>query len=91
MIASSSLTKDPQDLLDYGLDWSAWLDDDTIAASSWTVPAGLTLEDETNDTTATTVWLSGGTPHVTYEVVNHITTAAGREADKTLRIKVMQR
>jgi hypothetical protein len=83
--------KDPNDVLDYGVDWSQWLDGDTITASSWSAPIGITIDSESNSTTATTVWLSGGTPHVTYEVVNHITTAAGREADKTLRIKVMQR
>jgi hypothetical protein len=53
---------DPDAVLDYTIDWSQWLGDgETIAASTWDVPAGLTEVDESETTTATSVRVSGGT------------------------------
>jgi hypothetical protein len=87
--------KDPQAILDYQVDWTEWLGEDTIAAdadaSTWTAPAGITVEAETHSTTATTVWLSGGTAGQNYEVRNHIRTVAGREDDRTILVQVVQR
>jgi hypothetical protein len=81
--------KDPQDVLDYGCDFSTWLGVDTITASAWTVPSGITADSDTNTTTATTIWLSGGTLGESYRLVNHITTAAGRETDRSIVIKMV--
>jgi hypothetical protein len=83
--------KDPQAVLDYGIDWSDWLGADTISASTWTVPSGITKDSDTNTTTTTTIWLSGGTVDTDYELVNHITTAGAREDDRTITIRVRQR
>ncbi len=83
--------KDPQAILDYVIDWSDWLDGDTITASTWTAPTGITVDSDSHTTTATTVWLSGGTLGETYSLVNHITTAAGREDDRTIKIKVVSK
>jgi hypothetical protein len=68
---------------DYGFDWydtdpdsgGPYLAaDETITASTWTVPAGLTkLGDSFGDTT-TSVSLSGGTAGETYTVINEIVT-----------------
>lgn len=88
MAQSREFTKDPQAVLDYVIDWSDWLDGDTITASQWTVPDGIEKDSDTHTTTAATIWLSGGTLGETYSVVNHITTVAGRENDQTIRIKV---
>ena len=90
---SQKKLKDPDSTLDFGFDWEDWLDDvtDTIAASTWTVPAGLTKDSDTFDDTTTTIWLSGGTAGTWYTCVNHITTAAGREDDRSLYIKVVDR
>ena len=83
--------KDPDAILDYSIDWSAWLGSDTISTSSWSVPTGITKVSDSKTTTVTTIWLSGGTEGPTYAVVNHIKTAAGREDDRTLYIKVKSR
>jgi hypothetical protein len=83
--------KDPDAKLDYGFDWATWLGSDTISSSSWTVPTGLTKVSDTNDTTTTTVWLSGGTAGVSYRVVNSIVTAGGREEDRSLWIVMKER
>lgn len=85
------VSKDPNALLDYVADWSEWLDTDTIATSTWTVPAGLTNEGEQNTTTTATVWLSGGTAGTSYTVTNRISTAGGRTDDRSITVKVKER
>ncbi len=83
--------KDPQAKLDYGIDWSAWLDGDVIIASAWSSDAGLIVEANSFTSTVTTVWLSGGTVGASYRVTNHVTTQAGRENDFSIVIVVQQR
>jgi hypothetical protein len=83
--------KDPDAVLDYGCDWSKWLDGDTIATSTWTVATGITKGADTFNATTTTVWLSGGTDGVSYAVTNRITTAGGRTDDRTFTVSVRQR
>lgn len=85
---SQEFIKDPNAVLDYQIDWSTWLGADTIATSTWTVPTGLTKDSDTSTTTTATIWLSGGTSGVTYRIVNHIVTAAGREDDRSIYIRV---
>ena len=93
--------KDPEDVSDFSVDWNRsgpnaadgtgyLATGETITASTWTVPAGLTQATPTPSQAAgkTTVWLSGGTLGQDYDVVNHITTNQGRQADKTVRVKV---
>lgn len=85
--------KDPNAKLDYGFDWSAWLDGDTISASSWTVPTGLTQSVSpapSFSATTTTIWLEGGTAGEKYSVSNHITTTAGRQDDRTIVVSVKE-
>ncbi len=83
--------KDPNAVLDYVLDWGAWLVSDTISTSNWTVPSGITKDSSTNTTTTATIWLSGGTAGEEYLLINRITTAAGRTEDRTIQITVIQK
>lgn len=76
--------KDPDEVLDYVRDWTALLDGDTIATSTWVVPTGITKNSDTHTATAATIWLSGGTLDTNYDVVNRITTTGGRTFDTTL-------
>ncbi|AZG48854.1 phage fiber-tail adaptor protein [Gordonia insulae] len=91
----STIEKDPNAKLDYGINWSDWLrPGDTITASTWTVTgpdAALVNSDPGFTTTEATVWLAGGTLGKTYDAVNHITTAQGREDDRTLKVRIEQR
>jgi hypothetical protein len=80
--------KDPNELLDYQIDWLPRLVDDTIATSAWTIPAGLTNASETFTNQTTTVWLSGGTIGETYSILNRITTAGGRTMDQTVNLTI---
>lgn len=86
---SKDFVKGPGDRLDYGIDWSAWLGSDTITASAWSAPEGITLESDSHTTTATTVWVSGGTAGQSHTLTNAIETAGGREAQRSLNIRVM--
>lgn len=87
----SRFNKDPDARLDYRVDWTSWLDSDTIANSEWIIPTGIVYEADTFDTTSATVWLSGGSLGSSYEVVNRITTAAGRIDDRTITIIIRQK
>lgn len=86
--------KDPSAILDYGQDWSQWLEDgETITTSTWTVPAGLTkVGSDTHDATTTTVWLSGGTvADDRYTLTNHVVTSASRADDRSITIVIRER
>jgi hypothetical protein len=80
--------KDPNEVLDYTVDWAARLDGDVIVTSVWTVPAPLVPSLESATGSATTVWLSGGVAGVIYPVLNRITTVAGRTMDQTTMLRV---
>ena len=86
-------TKDPNEILDYAIDWGAeWLDGDTITASVWDVPADdVTIQRDTFTDTLATVWLSGGTLDTVSRVYNTITTAAGRNAVRIIELTVTER
>lgn len=86
-----TFTKDPSAVLDYCIDWSAWLGSDTISTSTWTVTAGLTKDSDTNTTTTATAWFSGGTVGKKYVATNRIVTAAGRTDDRSILIEVRNR
>lgn len=97
--------KDPDAKLDYKFDWAAltngsgntdWLDTDggeTISTKTVTVEDGITKDSEAlGDTnTSVTIWLSGGTDGVDYDVACKIVTSAGRTDERTAKIPVRER
>jgi hypothetical protein len=83
----TSYVKDPDAVLDYKVDWSAWLlTSETISTSIWVVPTGIVQNSASSTTTAATIWLSGGTAGTTYELTNRIVTNQGRTNDRTIRV-----
>jgi hypothetical protein len=91
-------THDPDEFLDYSIDWSARLGSDTVSTSTWaysgtpdTTP--LILSSPTIDSAGeiTTTWIDNGTNGTDYSVVNHVTTAGGRLMDQTVNIRVKAR
>jgi hypothetical protein len=80
------IEKDPSAVLDYTIDWSAWLGNDTISALVWTIPTGLTAAAASNTPTTTTQWLGACTVGTTYNVTNHITSAGGRQDSRSFRV-----
>jgi hypothetical protein len=90
----ASFIKDPDAVLDYKWDWAydGWLaEDETILTSTIIAETGVTVDDDTNDDTTATVWLSGGSVGETYTVTNRITTNQGRTDDRTMKIFIRQR
>lgn len=85
-----TIEKDPDAVLDYRWDWSAWLDGDTITGHEL-IADGLTVASSTTDGASVTAWISGGTLRATHEVTCRITTAAGRTDDRTMRLMITER
>lgn len=89
MTNTNQFTKDPDDVLDFELDWSSWLGtSETINTSTWTVATGITKDSDTNTTTTATIWLSGGTHGTAYQLTNRIVTNQGRTKDQSIYISV---
>lgn len=88
-----AFVKDPDAVLDYGFDWTEWLDGDTISNSIWIVESGLTVVpgSETADDNFTKLFISGGVNDANYTLTNRITTAGQRTADRSMQIKVRSR
>lgn len=89
------LLKDPDAILDYAWDWTAWLQNgETITAQTVTAPDGITIETSppvSQSGGVVTAWVSGGTIGQRYDLVCHVTTSAGRQDDRTLTLNIQQR
>lgn len=82
-------TKDPEEIRDYGIDWSQAIGTKTITASTWDVVSGtVVIVSDDHDTTTTTVRLSGGTLDETCEILNHVTLSDGEEYEETGKVKI---
>jgi hypothetical protein len=83
--------KDPDETLDYSVDWTSWLDGDSIATSTWIIPVGITKNSDTSTGTGTTIWLSGGTTGQTYRITNRVLTVGGRTSDQSLVVRMVDK
>jgi hypothetical protein len=89
-----TIDKDPDAVLDYSQDWSAWLTPlgDTITgAPVWTAGAGLTVVSQSNNTTAAIAFISGGQVGNKIPLACRIVTAGGRTDERTVHLKIVQR
>lgn len=87
-----TFTKAPAAVLDYVVDWSAWLDGDTIVDSEWVgVTPGLVVDSDSHTDTSSRVWLSGGVLGGNYEATNRIVTAGGRTDERSVDVIVRER
>lgn len=93
MTTKTTFYKDPQEVLDYVFDWGTEHLEagETITGRTVTVDAGITKDSDTATTTTVTVWLSGGTAGVSYQVACRITTSAARTIERTITVKVQHR
>lgn len=84
--------KDPDAVLDYKMDWTAWLGEtDIIVASSWKVDSNeIVVNSDSFTDTDTTVWLSGGLNRKKYLITNSIETDDGRKDDRSFLIKCLE-
>lgn len=86
-------TQDPDEVLDYTVDWSDWLPaGDVITSATATGESGLTVGATVSyTTTTTTVWLSGGAAGSEYDVSVHVVTAGGREGDRSITLQIKEK
>lgn len=89
-MGTNTFLKDPSDVLDFQLDYSVWLNSDTISTSSWDAESGITVDSDTKTDTTTTVWLSGGAAGRRYIVTNTITTVGGRTKQQSINIVLQE-
>lgn len=85
---SPDVVKDPDSTEDYQFNWAPKLDGDTIIASTFLLPDGLTSVSTSNTTTTATIFVSGGSQGRVYRITNRVTTAGGRTWDRTMRVLV---
>lgn len=97
--------KDPDEVLDYSVDWSRYLDTDTISSVTWKIDDNGTLntwEDAeivnglqrvsaSNNDTVATIQLSLGTAYEDYILYCEITTSAGKTTSREINLKVRDR
>lgn len=82
-------SKRPSEILDYGVDWKARLQGDTIAGVTFAKDGGtITLADESFDGTVSKVWVEGGATGETVVVTATVETAAGRVMTERVALKV---
>lgn len=86
-------TKDPDAVLDYTLDWSAWLaaGDRITACTATAADDGVTVNTTVFTDTETTAWIEGGTAGASSDVVFHVTTDGGREDDRTITLVIKEK
>lgn len=78
------------DVLDWGRDWTDELGDgETITASLWTVPEGLTAGAATQEGPITSQFVTA-TEAGTFNLVNRMTDSVGRVRNRTLVIEVVE-
>ena len=88
---SQVFIKDPDAVLDYGVDWSKWLAaGETILSHTITAETGITKDSDSEADGAVTIWLSGGTAGERYNVACKIVTLT-RTDERTIIIKCEQR
>lgn len=82
--------KDPDEVLDYLLDWSPRLGDDKIATSVWSFvqDGGAVKQSDANTDISATVWLRGGTNGASVVLLNSVTTLGGRTMEETIGLAV---
>lgn len=93
---SNTFTHDPQAVLDYMVDLTAWLDAGEMVSAATATPTGIVLVNGpaavVNSGTAIRVW--AGAPSVlvgqTATINVHFTTDQGRQDDATLRLIILE-
>ena len=85
-------TKQPAEVQDYDISFTAWLAALSDTAASFTAAAetGISLDSSSMTAGVVKVWLSGGTNGTKYKVTATITTTAGRVKEDEILIDVVE-
>lgn len=97
--------KDPDEILDYSVDWSRWLNGASISSVTWYVDddSGVKTEIASGNTVngiqnvsqtvsgdVSTINLGLGTNNIDYKFYCRITTSAGSIAERVVRVRVKE-
>lgn len=96
--------KDKDETLDYHVDWSRYLDTNTISSVSWYVEddgtktaitagetvSGITIVSASNTNSVASVFLTLGTDNKNYKFWCSITTDSGYTAERIIRLKIRE-
>lgn len=81
--------KDPDDTLDYDVDFSRYLPEgDAIQTASASADAGLTIDSTSVADQVVKVWISAGSDGATYAVTVTAASVGGRVKDATFKLRV---
>lgn len=98
--------KDKDEIVDYSIDWSRYLDTDTIAGATWfvhdangvktqladaQVVNGLQFVTGTSTSTVATARFSLGTNNVRYKVTCQVTTAQGLQYEASVYLRIKEK
>lgn len=98
--------KDKDEIVDYSVDWSRFLENDTIAALAWFIDDangnkvrvyaadivnGLQFVYQTFTTTIATIRVSLGTNNVRYKITCQINTAEGLQYERSIFLRVKEK
>lgn len=93
----ASIVKDPEAMLDYSFDWTAWLASassptDVIASITPTViGTGLVINSSAHNGSIATIWVSGGVAGETGTLECKILTTGGRTDERSVYLKIRER
>ena len=87
---------DPDEKLDFSIDWSSWLDSGVLIAGTptWAIsPTGPTIDGQVDTTTTSAIFVSGATLGVIYLLSCKIVTDATtpQTAERTITLRCEQR
>lgn len=98
--------KDKDELLDYSIDWSRFLNDDTISSVTWFIDNASGVKTEVNNTdivdglqfvqgtyttTVSTIRLSLGTNNKRYKITCKITTLGSLQYERSVFLRVKEK
>lgn len=98
-------SKDPNETLDYSIDWSRFLGNATISTVTWsvstsstaktTIASGATVDgiqniSQTNTSTVATINLGSGTLNKEYTFFCSITDNTGSTAERSVRLRIRE-
>ena len=83
--------KDPDEIVNFGIDWADYLGAETITSSGWNVPSDITEIAATFTENQAIIRIAGGVLGVTYRITNRITTSAEETVDQSIDIEVIEK
>jgi hypothetical protein len=83
--------KDPNEILDYTIDWSARVQANDSIVSFTVTGSGINVDSSVLSNNIITVWLSGGNVGSETSVLTRVVTTEGRTMDQTVKLKIVDK